>query len=193
MNEQMNLLGCDANNAIDKVAADAEVTKNDIIKESEFRNIEMTQWFDGFKDQSGPPGLGSGKGKGGGMDKNIDKKEIAVWKIPDDVDKTGFRHWVEAVDMQLELVHGTKFASFVLNHIRRAKVAIDAEVLTSCVVAAKLDISKAQTDMKVDDGDDLDQPQDYPFQKCTTFLYAYLVSKIHIILFDKTVGIDHRN
>ena len=95
--------------------------------------------------------------------------------------------------MQLELVHGLKFASFVLNHIRRAKVAIDAEVLTSCVVAAKLDISKAQADMKVEDGDDLDQPQDYPVQKCTIFLYAYLVSKLNTSLFHKTVGIEHRN
>ena len=67
----MNLLGRDAKDAIDKVAADAEVTKNDILKEFEFRKIEMTQWFDGFKDQSGPPGLGGGKGKGGGMDKSI--------------------------------------------------------------------------------------------------------------------------
>ena len=80
LNEQMNLLGRDAKVAIDKVAADAEVTKADILKEFEFRKVEMTQWFDGFKDQSGPPGFGGGKGRGGGTDKNIDKKEIAVWK-----------------------------------------------------------------------------------------------------------------
>ena len=108
LNEKMNLLGRDAKDAIDKVAADAEVTKNDILEEFEFRKIEMTQWSDGLKDQSGPPGLGGGKGKGGGVDKNIDKKEIAVWKIPDEVDNTGFRNWVEVVDMQLELVHGMK-------------------------------------------------------------------------------------
>ena len=193
LNEQMNMLGRDAKIAIDKVAADAEVTKADILKESEFRKVEMTQWSDGFKDQSGPPGLGGGKGRGGGTDKNIDKKEIAVWKIPDDVDKTGFRHWVKAVDMQLELVHGMEFASFVLNHIRRAKVAIDVDVLSACVVAANLDISKAQMEMKVESGEDIDHPQDYPFQKSTTFLYAYLVSKLNTNLLDKTVGIEHRN
>ena len=106
MHEQLNMLGRDAKNAIDQVAADAEVTKNDILKEFEFRKIEMTQWFDGFKDQSEPPGLGGGKGKGGGMDKSNDKKEIAVWKIPDEVDKTcrkiptlgrGCRHAVGAL------------------------------------------------------------------------------------------------
>ena len=148
------------------MAADAAVTKADILKEFDFRKTEMMQWFDGFKEQSGPPGLAAGKGRGG--DRGIDEKEIAVWKNPEDVDKTGVRHWVEAVDMQLELVHGLKYASFVLNHIRFAKVAIDSEVLESCIVAAKLDIQKAQAQMKVEDVDDLDQPQDYPFQKCTT-------------------------
>ena len=75
LNEQMNLLGRDAKIAIDKVAADADVTKAGILKEVEFRKIEMTKWYDGFKDQSGPPGLGGVKGKDGGLDKNIDKKE----------------------------------------------------------------------------------------------------------------------
>ena len=95
--------------------------------------------------------------------------------------------------MQLELVHGQKYASFVLNHVRRAKVAIDAGVFSACIVAAKLDISKAQQEMKVANGDDLDQPQDYPFQKCTTFLYAYLLSKFSTNLSDKAVGKEHGN
>ena len=90
--------------------------------------------------------------------------------------------------MQLELVHGLKFASFVLNHVRRAKIAIDAEVLTSCIDAAKLDISKAKLEMKIPDQDDLDQPQDYPFYQRTNFLYAYLVGKLNTNLFGKAVG-----
>ena len=82
--------------------------------------------------------------------------------------------------MQLELVHGLKLASLVLNHVRRAKVAIDAEVLTSCIVSAKLDISKAKMEMKIpDDFDDFDQPQDYPFHQRTNCLYAYLVGKLN--------------
>ena len=92
-----------------------------------------------------------------------------MWKVPEEVDKTAFRHWIEAVDMQLELVHGLNFASFVLNHVRRAKVAVDREVLASCIVAAKLDISKAKAEMKIPDEDDLDQPIDFPFHHRTNF------------------------
>ena len=118
------------------------MTKADIIKEFEFRKVKITKWFDEFKDKSGPPGFGGGSGgkfgEGGNREKGIDKKVIAVWKLPQEVDKTAFRHWIEVVDMQLELVHGLKFASFVLNHVCRAKVAIDAEVLTLCIVSAKL-------------------------------------------------------
>ena len=167
------MLGQDAKNAIDKVEADALMTKADIIKKFGFRKVEITKWFDEFKDKSGPPGFGGGSvgkfGEGGNREKGIDKKEIALWKLPEEVDKTAFRHWIEAVDMQLELVHGLKFASFVLNHVRRAKVAIDAEVLTSCIVAAKVDISKAKLEMKISDEDDLDQPQDYAFHQRTNF------------------------
>ena len=68
----------------------------------------------------------------------------------------------------------------MLNHVRRAKFAIDAEVLTSCIVSAKVDIVKAEMDMKIpDDDDDLDQPQDYPFHQRTNLLYAYLVGKLN--------------
>ena len=163
------------------------MTTSDIIKEFEFRKVEITKWFDEFKDKSGPPGFGGGSdvkfGEGGDREKGIDKKEIAVWKLPEEVDKTAFRHWIEAVDMQLELVHGLKFASFVLNHVRRAKVAIHAEVLMSCIVAAKLDMLKAKLEMKIPDEDDLDQPQDYPIHQRTDFLYADLVGKLNTNLF----------
>ena len=159
---------------------------------------EINTWSASAKDQlQQPPGLpgAGGKGKGGsdGGGKGMDKKEIAVWNLPEELDKSAFRHWVDAVDVQLEKVHGLKWTSFVLNHVRRAKVAIDADVVSACIVSATIDISKTQQEMKVADGDDLDQPQDYPFQKCTTFLCAYLDSKLYIILFDKTVGIAHRN
>ena len=47
LNNQMNLLGRGAKNAIDKVAADADVTKADILKEFDFRKTEMMRWFEG--------------------------------------------------------------------------------------------------------------------------------------------------
>ena len=91
------------------------------------------------------------------------------------------------------MVHGLTRASFVLNCVRRTKVAIDQDVLSSRIVAANLDITKAQREMKVDpqQSDDLDQPHDYPFVERSTFLWSHLIGKLNMNLHDKTVGIGH--
>ena len=125
----------------------------------------------------------------------LDKKELAPWKLPEELDKAGFRHWIDTVDMSLELLHGWKMPNLVLNHVRRAKVAIDTEVLTDCIDKANVDLRKLQADMKIDAtrGDDVDQLMDYPFQERTTFLNAFLVGKLNSNLHDKTVGVEHRN
>ena len=48
-------------------------------------------------DSSGGGGTGEGKHKG------IEKKEIAVWKFPEELDESAVCNWVDAVDMQLEV------------------------------------------------------------------------------------------
>ena len=35
----------------------------------------------------------------------VDKKGVAVWRLADNLDKSSFRHWIEAVDVQLEHIH----------------------------------------------------------------------------------------
>ena len=45
----------------------------------------------------------------------LDKNEVAVWKLPQDVTKVQFRHWANAMDIQLEAIHGWKCADYVLN------------------------------------------------------------------------------
>ena len=64
------------------------MTKSDIIKVFEFRKVEITKWFDEFKDKPGPPGFGGRSGvkfgEGGSREKGIDKKEIAVWKLAEE-------------------------------------------------------------------------------------------------------------
>ena len=101
--QQLMLLGKDAKDAIDKVDLDAQQTRADIVEEFEFWRVEITKWVDEFKDKAGPPGLGGGSGGmsggGGNREKGIVTKETAVWKIPEEVDKSAFRHWIEAVDM----------------------------------------------------------------------------------------------
>ena len=66
-----------------------------------------------------PPGIDgtgtSGKGhpKGGS-----DKRDLAVWKLEDGVDKLKFRHWVEAVENHLEHMHGWDRSSEILDRVR---------------------------------------------------------------------------
>ena len=49
-----------------------------------------------------------------------DKKELSVWKIPENVAKPDFRHWLDTVDIQLEAIHGFQFPDLVLEKIKRA-------------------------------------------------------------------------
>ena len=89
--------------------------------EFEFNKLkgEIEKWFELAKahtDGQGQSGV-FGKGSPHGGHKGIDKKEIAVWKFPGGLDKSSFCHWVDAVDLQLEMVHDFKHAGFVLNQI----------------------------------------------------------------------------
>ena len=35
-----------------------------------------------------------------------DKKQVSVWKLPDNVSKPDFRHWLDSVDIQMEAIYG---------------------------------------------------------------------------------------
>ena len=64
---------------------------------------------------SDPACLDGSPGKAAG----IDKKEVAAWKLPDQISKADFRHWIDAVDLQLEAVHGLPYPELILDKIRR--------------------------------------------------------------------------
>ena len=49
----------------------------------------------------------------------IDKKEVSVWKLPDKSSRPDVRHWIDAVDIQLEAVHGSAYPGTVLDKFRR--------------------------------------------------------------------------
>jgi hypothetical protein len=93
-------------------------------------------------DAKGGKGFGCDMGKGfdTGFGKGADRKEVAVWKLPDDVSKTQFRHWMNAVDLQLEAVHGWRHADLILNRVKRSEDPIDAEVFERCLHEAGLEI-----------------------------------------------------
>ena len=92
-------------------------------------NIEM--WANGFQTriESQVGGLGGMQASAGGAEKEkkgpqVGCKEVAVWKLPDNVDKDGFRHWIDAVDNQLEAVHSLPFPELVLERVRRSQVEV---------------------------------------------------------------------
>ena len=73
----------------------------------------------------------------------MDKKEVAVWKLPEVATKVQFRHWANAMDIQLEAIHGWKCADYALNRIKRSDGEIDAKVLERCLAEAAVDIERA--------------------------------------------------
>ena len=109
-------------------------------------NLEL--WYSGIKahvEKNGGGGDGKGKGGSSGEGKGstrIDKKDIAVSKLPDDLDKLSFRHWVDAVDQQLEAVHGFKHATFVMSENRRSDAEITADTFRTCIEKANMKIEQ---------------------------------------------------
>ena len=171
--------------AIAEVKASGKLTRKETMDEfAKFRgNIEL--WYAGIKSHLDKGGSSDGKGKGGGDGKGnsrVHKKDIAVSKLPDDLDKSSFRHWVDAVDQQLEAVHGFKHASFVMNEIRRSDAEITAATFTTCIERANVKIGNSLEAMGIW-GEELNGVTDdthgefcdYKFLEMTTFLNSYLI------------------
>ena len=136
---------------------------------------------------------GFGKGSPHGGHKGIDKKEITVGNLLEELDKSSLRNWVDAVDLQLDMVHGFKQAGFVLYQIRRSKVAIDKPVFEPLLSTASVDIRKSQVELGISPDAPLSEEFDYLFHQRTTFLNAYLISKLNTSLHDQAVGIEHHD
>ena len=91
------------------------------------------------------------------------------------------------------MVQDFRHAGFGLNQIRRSKVAIDKPVLETLLATASIDIRKSLVEMGISPDAPLTEEFDYPFYQRTTFLNAYLISKLNTSLHHKTVGVEHRN
>ena len=76
-------------------------------------------------DKLGVGGVPQARGYVGSKPRGMDKKGISVWKLPEDLDKTHFRHWLDAFDTQLKLVHGCEHASYVLSGVPRSNLPMD--------------------------------------------------------------------
>ena len=103
--EKLRSLAADTNTEITRAKAESEQSISRLYN-------EIKDWANGFqariedggfggKGGSGHIGASSGKGKS-----TLDKKEVNVWKLPESLTKADFRFWLDAVDNQLETIHG---------------------------------------------------------------------------------------
>ena len=71
---------------------------------------------------------GSGSRSEGSFPKH-DKKDLAVWKLADKASKLDFRHWVDAVDINLECIYGLNNPEVMLDLVRREETEITKDSL----------------------------------------------------------------
>ena len=132
-----------------------------------------------------PPGIAgagfSGKGKGG----HLDKKDLAVWKLDDNVDRLRFRHWVEAVENNLEQVHGWDRASEVLDRVRRQEAEVDQDKLEE-IIDATYQALESAGEPRLDRGP-------YEFGVASRMLYTFLLPKINVDMHERTNTIEKKN
>ena len=94
----------------------------------------------------------------------VDKKEVPVWKLPEEVTKVQFRHWVNVMDIQLEAIHGWKNAVYILSRVKRSEDEITAEVLSKCLTEAAIDINRDEDHLALAPSE-----SDYIFAEKTKF------------------------
>ena len=63
----------------------------------------------------------------------LDKKEVSVWKLQDNVSKLDFRHWLDAIDLQLEAIHGFSYPDLVLEKVKRYPTEITESALKEII------------------------------------------------------------
>ena len=66
---------------------------------------------------------------------------MACWKLPEDVTKIQYRHWSNAVDIQLEAVHSWSCADYILNRVKRCTDPMGPLTFKRCLEEAAVDIS----------------------------------------------------
>ena len=116
---------------------------------------EMSDWADQHKvtvmtmlQQGGGGGsMDQGKGQGqgqaqGGKGPSIDKKEVSVWKLPDQVTKQEFRHWLDAVDTYLSAAQNFEFPEVVLDRVRRHPDEVNQSNWAALMTSANAEVPR---------------------------------------------------
>ena len=136
-----------------------------------------------FRAEKESGGFGSSIGKGSGH--RPDKKELAVWKCPENVSKLDFRHWIAAIENNLEGVHGYDQPDVVLDAVRRQQTEITEELFMSCL--------RKSSDNLVEQGLNRIDSSQWNFQEKSRNLYVYLVNKINTAMHEKAAGVENKN
>ena len=179
-----------------RLSAAVADTRQGMINEFQTLNDKLHTWTVGVK--AGIEALRSGKGASGparafGSDGKvagggINKTEVAVWKLPEDVSKVQYRHWSNAVDIQLQAVHGWSCSDYIINRVKRCPDPMTAEMFERCLAEASVDIS-SDSDIYALAPD----ASEYPFAEKTKFLYAYLMGKLSMDLYDRVASIESKH
>ena len=148
-------------------------------------------WANGFQAKvneqiggmSGAPTGAGGAAKDGKRGPQVDRKEVAVWKLPDNVDKDGFRHWIDAVDNQLEEAHGLPSPELVLERVRRSPVEV-----------GKVELDRILEDIMRDhDTVEVDLKEQWQFVEMGRFLHTKFLAKLNTELHGKKISVTHKH
>ena len=88
-------------------------------------------------------GRTGGKGSGGKDEQKspaVDRKDVAVWKLPVGVSKLEFRHWVDTIDTNFDAALGFKYTEVVLDKVKRSEVPVDESNWKFRIAMANADI-----------------------------------------------------
>ena len=141
-----------------------------------------------------------------------DKKELSVWKLPDNVSKPDFRHWLDTVDIQLEAIHGFQYPDLVLERIKRLPNEVTGELLSQVITKIndehrekkrKEHIEKTGAPSGISEhlrhrlgkveGENLINPDSWNFDEKPRWMFTYLMSKLNTDLHTKTVSVENKN
>ena len=128
---------------------------------------------------------GSGSRSEGSVLKH-DKKDLAVWKLVDKVGKLDFRHWVEAVEINLEAIHGWSKPGKVLDLIRRE----DTEVTT---ISPKEIVKRASGKLEEEGLGPVDSSDWNDFETRSRLFLVALLGKTNKEMREKAAGISNKN
>ena len=130
-----------------------------------------------------------------------------MWKLPDQVTKQEFRHWLDAVDTYLSAAQKFEFPEVVLDKVRRHTDEVNQSNWAALMASASADVprnkqieewasSGRQGDFLGVPGADpwlTDLAPDWEFVATSRYLYTFLGNKINTDLHGKTIGIENRN